>query len=103
MNTRSDDRNSARDSDVWRDCVAADLQAHRAEQHQLWGGIDEMMLARYEAGVSPNDERARVEQATRDHPALRECLEMARELAAEATTSPPATVRQEPDLKAAEH
>lgn len=60
-----------------------DLLSHKVEKEQLWGGIDELTLARYEAGLGTDEERARVEQAMRDHPPLRECLEFSRELAAE--------------------
>jgi Spherulation-specific family 4 len=83
MTMPGDDTRGAGDSDHWRARFAGDLQAYRAEQQWLWGGIDEMTLARYEAGVSPPEERARVEQALRDHPALRECLEFSRELSEE--------------------
>jgi anti-sigma factor RsiW len=73
----------SRYNEPWRDRVAADLVGYQAEQRKLWGGIDELTLARYEAGTLPDAERARVEQAMRDHPALRECMETARELSAD--------------------
>ena len=82
-----DDLTGERYSEEARARIAADLQAYRAEQQRLWGGIDEMTLARYESGVSPPEERARVEQALRDHPALRECVEFSRELSAEWQTA----------------
>ncbi len=74
---------SGRQSDEWRARVAADLLGYRDEQQRLWGGIDEMMLARYDAGVSPEAERIKIEQAMRDHPALRECMEIDRQITAE--------------------
>ena len=83
MTMPGDDPRGGRYSEPWRARLAADLEAYRAEQERLWGGIDEMTLARYEAGVSPPEERGRVEQALRDHPALRECLEFSRELSEE--------------------
>jgi putative protein kinase ArgK-like GTPase of G3E family len=69
--------------EAWRSRVAADLAAHAAELKRLWGGIDEQTLARHEAGLGTAEERARVEQAMRDHPALREAMNMAREFSAE--------------------
>jgi hypothetical protein len=82
MTIKEDDRRGDGDGEAWRVRLAAGLKAQRAERDRLWGGIDEMTLARYEAGVSPEAERLRVEQAMRDHPALRECLEFAQELSA---------------------
>ena len=83
--------------------MAADLAAYRAGQEQLWGGIDELTLARYEAGVSPDEERVRVERALLDHPALRECLGIARELSEEWRMSDLPPIRQKPTQRHQSH
>ena len=64
----------------WRARVAAELEAYRAEQQRLYGGIDELTLARYEAGVSPLSRRAmhgsRAGPARSPGSLLRKCLEL---------------------------
>jgi hypothetical protein len=102
MTTPGDDHPGDGYSEAWRARVAADLEAYRTEQQRLWGGIDELALARYEAGVCTDAERAGLEQAMRDHPALRECMDIARELSAQAETagSPSDAVRHKPDWQA---
>ena len=69
---------TVRHEESWRARVAADLLSHQAEQEQLWGGIDELTALRYQEGLSTGEERARVERAMRDHPALRESMERTR-------------------------
>jgi hypothetical protein len=93
---RKPEEEPGRDNETWRVRVGVDLQAYRAEQQRLWGGVDELTLARHEAGVSPDEERARVEQAMRDHPALRESMEIARELSARDETSAVGDSQQKP-------
>jgi hypothetical protein len=89
------EQNPGRDGEVWRARLAAELRAHQAEQQRLWGGIDEMTRARYEAGKCTTEETAQVEQAMRDHPALRECMETARGIFAEWSATAPATRSQQ--------
>lgn len=65
--------------------VYADLKTCKdfeEEHEQLFGGIDEMMLIRYGKGTSPPEERALVEQAARDYPAIRVSLEIDKLIAA---------------------
>ena len=86
MSRHGGDRPDESSKNAWRARVLADLQAYQAyeaEELELFGGIDEMMLVRYETGLSTDEERARVEQAMRDFPAVRESIELGRELSAE--------------------
>ena len=96
MAANSDKEGSGRYSDAWWNRVAQDMDAHRADQRAAWGGIDELALTRYEAGLSTDEERARVEQAMRDHPALRESLEIGRALDAEWQRIPSAPNPEKP-------
>jgi type II secretory pathway pseudopilin PulG len=87
MTINRDNPASGRFSEAWWSFVAADLEAQRAERQRSWGDIDEMLLVRYEAGVCTEEERARVEQAMRDFPAVRESIEIGRELVEEWQTA----------------
>jgi hypothetical protein len=49
-----------------------------AEEKRRWGGVDELMEARYEEGLCTPEERERVERAMREHPLLRESMEQSR-------------------------
>ena len=80
------DKDSVSKGKAWRARVLADLQAfeaYEAAEQQHFGGIDEMMLVRYEAGKSTDEERKRVEQAIEKFPAVRESIEFGRELSKE--------------------
>jgi hypothetical protein len=94
--TEEKDQATPRQSSDWYARVAADVRAHRAEQHRLYGGIDEMMCARYEAGACTDEEKVTIERAMRDHPELRKRMETDRELFAEwqASASPRIGERQ---------
>ena len=85
-----DDQGPGRESEGWRSRLAADLAAHDAEQRQVWGDTDELLRARYTAGMCTEEEKARVEQAMRDFPAVRESIETVRDLMAKEAATPPA-------------
>jgi hypothetical protein len=63
--------------------IAAELHAYRQAQRRLWGDVDDMTLARFLAGTATDAERAAVDQAMQEHPAVRELVEGLRELAGE--------------------
>jgi hypothetical protein len=58
--------------------IAADLNEHRAAQRRAWGDVDEAAIARYVTGEGTEAERERLEQAMRDYPRVRECVESIR-------------------------
>jgi hypothetical protein len=66
--------------EIWRARVAKDLMAYRAEQQQLWGDVDENLLAHYTSGACTEAEKLKVEQAMRDFPAVREAVELTYEI-----------------------
>src|SRR5687767_1969651 len=68
--------------------VAAELRAHRQDQREAWGGLDDMTLARYIAGACSEDEARRVAE-TIAKPSVREALAIAREVFAEPVLVPP--------------
>jgi hypothetical protein len=72
-----------RDSEAWRKRLAKDVAALDLEHRQVWGDTDEVLCGRYVAGMCTADEKARVEQAMRDYPAVRESIEVAREVHAQ--------------------
>jgi hypothetical protein len=74
-----DGRGAGRGAQQWRARLAADLAADREEERRVWGDVDDVTLARYDAGQCTDEERARVERATRDFPAVREATEIARQ------------------------
>jgi hypothetical protein len=63
--------------------IAADLSAHREAQRRAWGEVDEAAIARFVTGEAPALEAARVEQAMRDYPRVRECVESIRAIMAD--------------------
>ena len=79
---------SGRYSEAWWRFVAKDMAAYQAEQEELWGGIDEMTAVRYVAGECTQEEKARVEQAMRDHPELRKSIEISQILQSVLPTDP---------------
>ena len=70
---------AGRDPNAWLVRVAADLSVHIEDQRQTWGDTDELVRARYVAGLCSDEERLRVEQAMRDFPAVRESIEVIRQ------------------------
>jgi hypothetical protein len=61
--------------------LAADLRAYREAQRRDWGDLDEAAIARYlylKKDETTEEERARVEQAMRDYPKVRECVDVLR-------------------------
>jgi hypothetical protein len=62
--------------------VAADLIAYRDAQKQLWGGLDDGLIARYLAGDCTPPERQRVEETMSSHPEVRACVDLVREVLA---------------------
>jgi hypothetical protein len=79
---------SGRYSEAWWSHVAADREAELAERQRTWGGIDELLIVRYETGRCTEEEKARVEQAMQDFPAVRESIAIGRELDAKNAAAP---------------
>ena len=55
-----------------------ELAAHAAEQKNIWGQTDELLISKYLAGTCTPSEHAQIEQAKRLFPAVRECLALAK-------------------------
>jgi prepilin-type processing-associated H-X9-DG protein len=83
MKTDDDPEGGGRDPDSQWARVSADLRAYREAQRRAWGDIDEAAIARYLEGEATEGERGRVEQAMRDYPRVRECVQILREVMSE--------------------
>jgi hypothetical protein len=71
--------------------VAADLRTYREAQRRAWGDLDEAAIARYLGDETTTaEERSRVEQAMRDFPRVRECVEVLRAVMTEVDLGPEA-------------
>jgi hypothetical protein len=68
------------ETEGWRSRLASDLAARDARHREVWGDTDELLRARYTAGKCSDEEKARVEQAMRDYPAVRESIETVQKL-----------------------
>jgi len=66
--------------------LVTDLRGCEDEQHQEWGDIDEVLISRYLAGECDEQERELVEQAARSWPAVRESIDLAKEVFADSQT-----------------
>jgi excisionase family DNA binding protein len=66
-----------RPREVW-ERVAADLKAYRSAQQSVWGGLDELTVARVLAGTATPDEHARVSRIAAMNPAVAELLDLLR-------------------------
>jgi hypothetical protein len=60
------------------DRVAEELRAYRQTQRQAWGNLDDVLVARYLAGVCSPEEAVKVEQAMRNLPDLHEVIDVLR-------------------------
>jgi hypothetical protein len=80
MKTDDDPEGVGPDPNTQWERVAADLRAYRVAQRRAWGDLDEAAIARYLAAEATEEERSRVEQAMRDFPRVRECVETVREV-----------------------
>jgi CBS domain-containing protein len=56
--------------------VVDDLREYGETQHQVWGDVDDDLLARYLAKSCSPEEQIRVETAMRTHPEIQEVLEV---------------------------
>ena len=70
-----------KDHEGWRNRLAKALEEHIAEERRMWGdvGADTDLLARYASGLCSDPEKARVEKAMKECPAVRELIELAQE------------------------
>jgi len=57
--------------------------AYRTQRRQAWGDLDDLTLARYLAGEATEAEAGRVRRAMDEHPKVRECVAIVREVAAQ--------------------
>jgi hypothetical protein len=73
----------------WLSRVAQTVDSYRALERETWGGIDEDTLIRYMGNQCTAAERSRVEEAMREFPAIREAVELHREVVAEGMVPPP--------------
>ena len=80
MKTDDDPEEVGHDADTQWCACAADLRTYREAQRRAWGDLDEAAIARYLADEATKEERSRVEQAMRDFPKVRECVEVLREV-----------------------
>jgi len=76
----SDIESVDRDPDDQWSRVVADLRAHSEAQRRAWGDIDEALIARYITGEGTAEERNRVEEAAREFPGVRECVQSIQEI-----------------------
>jgi hypothetical protein len=83
-----DDPPAGRYSEAWWDSVSREMDAYTAEERRTFGDIDENQIACYASGVCTDEEKARVEQAMKDFPAIEEAVALIRKLTAD----------EEPDL-----
>src|SRR5690348_9156409 len=66
-----------RPREVW-ERVVADLKAYRSAQQSLWGGLDELTIARVLSGTATPEEQEWVLKTVATNPAVGELLEMVR-------------------------
>jgi hypothetical protein len=69
------------------DHVVNQLREYRKAQQQIWGDLDEIEVARYLANSATLDERAHVDKAAAEKPAIRALLDL---LSVVMTTAEPA-------------
>ena len=67
------------DSNKWEG-VAAQLKAYRDQQRATWGDIDDATIGKYLAGQASPEEIAEVKAAAAQYPAVREAIELVREV-----------------------
>jgi len=65
--------------DNWEE-IAAALKAYRRAQHETWGEVDDVAIAKYLAGDCSPEERQTVEEAIRSHPAYGELIDVVKEV-----------------------
>ena len=58
---------------------ARDLDTHTRERKRIWGDTDENLLAAYLDGKCTPEEKAKVEKAIDEYPAVRDFVELSRE------------------------
>jgi prepilin-type processing-associated H-X9-DG protein len=80
MKTDDDPQGGGRDPDLKWARMAADLRTYREAQRRTWGDFDEAAIARYLADEATEEERGCVEQAMRDFPRVRDCVEILRQV-----------------------
>ena len=56
--------------------VKAEITAFKAAEKAVWGGIDDLLLARYVAGETRPEEAERVELAAKQYPAVRTAIDV---------------------------
>lgn len=66
-----------RPREVW-ERIAADLKAYRSAQQSMWGGLDELTVARVLSGTATPEEHARVARVMAMKPAVAELLDLVR-------------------------
>lgn len=60
--------------------LATELKTYRDALHETWGDLDDVAMANYLAGRPTDAERADVERAIREKPAVREMIEVVSEV-----------------------
>ena len=93
MDTDGDSEQLIRYSDAWWDRVDKALEEESTEHRRNWGDTDENLLARYVEGTCSADQRDQVERAMKELPAVRECVDLARELNEEWGSAPHVATR----------
>jgi hypothetical protein len=67
--------------------IAAELRAYREAQDQVWGGLDDVVVARYLAGTCTQEEKLRVEGVANERRAVANLLALVREVCDGATVA----------------
>lgn len=62
------------------DSVAAELKAYREEQREVWGDVDNSLLACYLCDELDSEDRSKVEQELASHPELQKLTDLVREV-----------------------
>jgi hypothetical protein len=75
------------DSDAEWARIKSELVAYRDQRRQAWGNLDDITLARYLAGEATAAEAEQVRRAMDEHPKVRECVAIVREVAEESVSA----------------
>ena len=70
------------------DTLVTELRGLQEDGQEAWGGVDDMLIARYLAGDCDPQERELVEQAAQSSPDVRECIDLARQALGSASAEP---------------
>lgn len=93
-----DQNDAAYDPDTQWARIASELASYREQRRSAWGDLDDLTLARFLGGETTAEETARVHRAMADHPKVRECVAILRDVFGQdsegpaPSSEPPATI-----------